>query len=75
MRMAISSSQAEFPGVCTHLLMSSLVFLAVNIFLLAAKLVAYAATGSKAVLASLADSAGKFMASSRDILSKTCDTL
>ena len=34
-------------------------FTAVNIFLLLAKFVAYAATGSKAVLASLADSAGK----------------
>jgi hypothetical protein len=41
--------------------MHSLTFcrvLAVNIFLLLAKVVAYAATGSRAVLASLADSAG-----------------
>jgi len=44
---------------------------AVNIFLLLAKIIAYAATGSKAVLASLADSAGKppFYASSPPCIS------
>ena len=38
--------------------MSEKCVIAVNIFLLLAKIVAYAVTGSKAVLASLADSAG-----------------